>query len=230
MPKTAAKIFKATLVHDGTGLNWTIVHVPREITDAWKATKLFPVKGEICCSGLTESASFAFRTSLFPTGKGDFILLVNKTMQKNAKVTLGSVALLRIEPDEEAREVEITPELKKAFIGSSALRKWYEDLPYSFRKYVTDEIRKPKSAEAKERRADRMAEILYAMKEAETELPPILEAAFVRTPIAREGWEKMTPAQRRGHVWGIFYYQSPESRQKRADKAVAEAVKVAESK
>jgi hypothetical protein len=38
----------------------------------------------------------------------------------------------------------------------------------------------------------------------------------------------MTPVQRRGHLLGIFYYQSPESRQKRTDKAVAEALKVAE--
>jgi hypothetical protein len=34
--------------------------------------------------------------------------------------------------------------------------------------------------------------------------------------------------QRRGHLLGIFYYQSPESRQKRTDKAVAEALKIAE--
>ena len=37
----------------------------------------------------------------------------------------------------------------------------------------------------------------------------------------------MTPVQRRGHLMGIFYYKSPESRQKRADKAIAEALKIA---
>ena len=68
------------------------------------------------------------------------------------------------------------------------------------------------------------------VKEGERETPPILEAAFVRSPLARKGWELMTPTQRRGHLWGISYYRSPESRQKRAAKAVAEAVRIAKSK
>jgi len=38
----------------------------------------------------------------------------------------------------------------------------------------------------------------------------------------------MTPIQRRGHLMGIFYYQSPESRQKRAQKAIEEALRAAE--
>jgi hypothetical protein len=40
----------------------------------------------------------------------------------------------------------------------------------------------------------------------------------------------MTPVQRRGHLLGIFYYQSPESRQKRAQKAVDEALRTAAKK
>jgi hypothetical protein len=38
----------------------------------------------------------------------------------------------------------------------------------------------------------------------------------------------MTPIQRRGHLMGIYYYQSPESRQKRAQKAIEEALRAAE--
>ena len=37
----------------------------------------------------------------------------------------------------------------------------------------------------------------------------------------------MTPRQRRGHLLGIFYYQGPEARERRAQKAVAEALRVA---
>ena len=75
-----------------------------------------------------------------------------------------------------------------------------------------------------------MAEHLLAMQEGERETPPILEAAFVRAPLARRGWELMTPTQRRGHLWGIFYYRSPEARQRRTDKAVEDAIRVAKSK
>ena len=61
----------------------------------------------------------------------------------------------------------------------------------------------------------------------ERELPPILQVAFRRQPHAFAGWQAMTPVQRRGHLLAIFYYQSPESRQKRTEKAVAEALKLA---
>ena len=64
--------------------------------------------------------------------------------------------------------------------------------------------------------------------EGERELPPILQVALRRQPRALEGWKAMTPVQRRGHLLGIFYYQSPEARQKRAEKAVADAVKIAQ--
>jgi hypothetical protein len=68
--------------------------------------------------------------------------------------------------------------------------------------------------------------MLLAM-EGERRTPPILEAAFRRQPKAGQGWAAMTPIQRRGHLLGIFYYRSPEARQKRARQAIAEALRVA---
>jgi len=227
MAKSLARSFKATLERDGTALGWTIVRVPRTVTDGWEARSRYRVKGEISRDG---GKGFAFRTSLFPTGKGDFTLLVNKRMQAGAGVTLGSVASFRLEPDEEKREVTIPAELKQALSGASGLRRWYDRLPYAIRKYVTDIVTGPKSPAARVRRAEAMAEHLLAMQEGEREIPPILEAAFVRAPLARRGWELMTPAQRRGHLWGVFYYQSPEARQRRADKAVEDAIRIAKAK
>jgi uncharacterized protein YdeI (YjbR/CyaY-like superfamily) len=222
MAKSSAKTFQATLKRDGTPLNWTIVSVPRTITDPWKSGSRPRVKGEI--------NGFAFRTSLFPTGKGDFILLVNKRMQTGAKVTLGSVAGFHLEPDNEERTVATPPELRQAFTRSSALRRWYDRLPYSFQKYSADMVTQAADPAARVRRAEQVAEIFLSMMEGERETPPILQAAFVRAPLARQGWELMTPTQRRGHLWGIFYYRSPESRQKRTAKAIEEAVRIAKSK
>ena len=222
MAKSSEKTFKATLKPDGTSLKWTIVSVPRGVTDGWEAGGRPRVRGEI--------NGFAFRTSLFPTGKGDFVLLVNKRMQAGAKVAPGSVASFRLEPDREERTIAMPSELKKALTGATALRRYYDALPYSFHKYIADMVTAPKDEEARARRAEQMAEVLLFMKEGERETPPILEAAFVRSPLARKGWELMTPTQRRGHLWGISYYRSPESRQKRAAKAVAEAVRIAKSK
>lgn len=227
MAKSLVKTFKATLERDGTGLGWTIIRVPHSVTEGWEARNRFRVKGEISREG---GKGFAFRTSLFPTGKGDFTLLVNKRMQAGAGATLGSVADFRLEPDIEEREVAISPELEKALCGEPSLRRWYDRLPYAIRKYATDLITQPKSADARMRRAEAMAEQLLAMQEGERETPPILEAAFVRAPLARRGWEMMTLAQRRGHLWGIFYYRSPEARQRRTDKAVEDAVRIAKAK
>jgi uncharacterized protein YdeI (YjbR/CyaY-like superfamily) len=216
-----AKTFKATLKPDGSALKWTVVSVPRTVTDGWESGRP-RVKGEI--------NGFAFRTSLFPTGKGDFILLVNKRMQAGAKVTVGSVASFRLEPDVEERTVTTPPELKTAMAGAASLRRYYEGLSYSFHKYIGDLITQPKDPEARVRRAEQMAEVLLSMMEGERETPPILEAAFVRVPLARKGWEMMTPTQRRGHLWGIFSYKSPESRQKRTMKAVEDAVRIAKAR
>ena len=61
-------------------------------------------------------------------------------------------------------------------------------------------------------------------------MPPILRAAFLREPLAKKGWELMTQLQRRGHLLGIFYYKEGEAREKRAAKAVEEALRVAKKR
>jgi hypothetical protein len=38
----------------------------------------------------------------------------------------------------------------------------------------------------------------------------------------------MTPTQRRGHLLAIFYYQSPEAREKRVAKLVEDALRMAQ--
>jgi Domain of unknown function (DUF1905)/Bacteriocin-protection, YdeI or OmpD-Associated len=227
MAKTLVKTFKATLERGQASLGWTIIRVPRHVTDVWQAGRRVRVKGEIKRDG---GKGFAFRTTLFPAGNGEFTLLVNKRMQAGAGVSLGSVAVFRLEPDTEVREIAIPPELKEILADVPSLRRWYDRLPYSIRKYVTDIVLGPKSPEARVRRAEAMAEHLLAMQEGEKETPPILEAGFVRSPLARQGWKLMTPAQRRGHLWGVFYYRSPEARQRRADKVIEHAVQIAKSK
>ena len=47
---------------------------------------------------------------------------------------------------------------------------------------------------------------------------------FTRQPLAREGWNRLTPTQRRNHLLGIFYYDSVEARERRAIKAIEAAL------
>ena len=73
MPKPAAKSFRATLERMDSPLKWVIVRVPLNVHKLWGKRGQLRIKGEI--------NGFAFRTSLFPTGKGGHYLLVNKRMQ-----------------------------------------------------------------------------------------------------------------------------------------------------
>ena len=217
---SARRKFEGTLRRDGTGLQWTIVTVPFDPTKAWPKRQRLRVKGTI--------NGFAFRTSLFRARDGSYILLVNKKMQKGGRVRQGHIAEVVLEPDLEERPQTIPAELEKLLRQDRLLRKFYEALSDSMRKAIIDQIEQPKSAEARVGRAELWAERMMLAMEGEQVTPPILEAAFLRQPRAREGWRAMTAVQRRGHLMGIFYYQSPESRQKRAHKAIEESLRAAE--
>jgi uncharacterized protein YdeI (YjbR/CyaY-like superfamily) len=212
--------FKGTLRPDGTGLQWTVITVPFDPAKVWPERQRMRVRGTI--------NGFAFRTSLFRARDGSTILLVNKKMQKEPRVRPGHVAEVVLEPDLEERPEATPPELEKLLRQDRGLRKFYGELSASMRKAIVDQIEQPKSATVRAGRAELWAERMLQGMEGERVTPPILEAAFLRQPKAREGWRAMTRVQRRGHLMGIFYYQSPESRQKRAQKAIEEALRAAE--
>lgn len=150
-------------------------------------------------------------------------MLVNKRMQAGGDARPGSTAEFRLEPDLEERKAVIPMELKRAFSQARPLQRWFDNLSYSMRRWMCDQVVQPKNASARVRRAEQIAELLLATMEAELELPPILKAAFARDPRAFEGWQRMTPTQRRGNLLSIFHYRSPESRGKRIAKMLEEA-------
>jgi hypothetical protein len=214
------KSFRATLERTKSRLNWVIARIPFDVSKIWGTRGQLRVTGSI--------NGFPFRTSLFPTGSGDHVLLVNKRMQSGAKTGVGMTAQFRLEPDTGERVVTVPAELKRALAEDRALRRWFDQLNYSTRKYLSSLVSGVKSAEARTRRADHTAELLLATMEAERELPPILRSAFAANPRAYEGWKAMSPLQRRGHLMGIFYYRDPRSRARRVAKMLREAYQFAE--
>ncbi|HTV57180.1 MAG TPA: YdeI/OmpD-associated family protein [Terriglobia bacterium] len=214
------KKFRGVLQPDNTPLKWVIVKVPFDPVKAWPTRNRLHVKGTI--------NGFPFRTSLFGSAKDGHVLLVNKQMQRGGKVFVGGQAEVVLEPDLEERVASIPLELGTLLKQDRALKKWYEQLSYSARKDIENTVSEGRSSEVRQRRAEQMAERMLLAMEGEHEPPPILQVAFRRQPRAQAGWQAMTPVQRRGHLLGIFYYQSPEARQKRAEKAIAEALKIAD--
>jgi uncharacterized protein YdeI (YjbR/CyaY-like superfamily) len=216
-PKPIARSFKATLERmESSNLGWVIIRVPFDVSKVWGVRGRLRVKGEI--------NGFPFRTALFPTGKGFHFLLVNKRMQAGADARAGSTADFRLEPDLEVRKATVPVELRRALSQDRAVQRWFGELSYSIRKWIADWIAQPKSAGARVRRAEQIAEQLLTTMEAERELPPVLKAAFARDPRAFEGWQRMSPTQRRHSLLSIFHYRSPEARDRRIAKMMQEAL------
>ena len=215
MNTTKAKSFRAVLERAGKPLYWVVVRIPFDTTKVWGTRARLKVKGTI--------NGFAFRTSLFPRRDGGHTLLVNKRMQAGGGATPGSAARFVLEPDLEERTAAIPPELNILLKEDKALKRWFDGLNYSTRKWIGDWITDVKSKDARVRRAEQIAERLMLTMDAERELPPLLRVAFARNPRAAEGWERMSLSRRRGHLMGIFYYRTPEARARRLEKALEDA-------
>jgi uncharacterized protein YdeI (YjbR/CyaY-like superfamily) len=208
--------FRALLETDGSGPRFVIARLPFEPEKAWKNRPGKRVKGTI--NGVP------FRTSLFGSAAKGYGLVVNKTLQKCAHAYSGKMAEFVLEPDLERPSATVPPELAKLMKQDRALARWFETLSSHMRKYFCDSVCQPKSPEARRRRAEKFAECMMLAMEGEQTLPPILQVAFREAPLARKGWEAMTKLQRRNHLLGIFYYQSPEARERRTQKVVADAL------
>ena len=116
----------------------------------------------------------------------------------------------------------------RVFKREKGLRKFYDSFNTSIRRWIADEIANRKSAAARERRAEQVAEQLLETMEAERDLPPLIKNAFAENPKAHKGWKSMTALGRRGQLLAIFYYRNPDSRARRLQKvleAAAERVK-----
>jgi len=227
MSPSALKSFTVVLEPLRTRLRWVIARIPFDVAKAWPVRRGLRVRGEILPVN-SRTDGFAFRTSLFPDPRGNgHILLVNKKMQAGAQAAVGSQVRISLEPDLEERAATAPPELVQALKGDRRLRKWFDGLSYSWRKEIGEWVSEPKSAGSRLQRAERMAERLLLTLEGEIETPPILKAAFLRQPQARKGWDAMTVVQRRSHLTAIYGYRSAEARERRAAKAVEDALRVA---
>lgn len=222
--KSTAKTFRATLQPLRNGLGWIIARVPFDPAKQWPERRGSRVRGEV--------NGFPFRTSLFPDPEreGGRVLLVNKKMQAGAGAQAGAMVEIRLEPDLEERPALMPPELATALKADRRLRKWFDNLSEYTRRTLCNMVGEIKGAEARRNQAERITERLFLAMEGETETPPVLRAAFARQPLAEQGWNAMTEAQRRGHLLGIFYYQSVDARESRAARAVEEAIRVARKK
>jgi uncharacterized protein YdeI (YjbR/CyaY-like superfamily) len=172
------------------------------------------------------TAECSFDTSLIPRRDGSYLLMVTRKMQSAADVNAGSLADIVLEANLET-QVTLPPELVRLFKEDRSVKRWFETLNYSNRRYIAQNVAEPKSAEARVRRAESWVERMMLTMEGEEVPPPILQMAFRRQPLAREGWERLTPIQRRNGLLSIFSCQSAEARDKRVEWYIEAALKKA---
>jgi uncharacterized protein YdeI (YjbR/CyaY-like superfamily) len=220
------KSFRGALEAAEFALSSTIVRIPFDPTVAWPVRSKLRVRGSIRPAQGTAEA-FSFSTSLMNTQKLGYFLLVTGKMRKAARVELGTRVEITLEPDLEGQAAIAPPELAKLLRADRSVKKWYEQLNYSMRKYMADAVNDGKSTEVRVRRAEQWVETMMLAMEGEIEPPPILQIAFRRQPLARIGWDAMTPIQRRNQLLGIFQCKGPDARAKRVEWTVAEAIKIA---
>lgn len=214
------KKFEAILERTGGGLHWTMIRVPFDAAKLWGKRGHLRIKGTI--------NGFGFQGALMPDGQGHHILVINRKLQKAARTAAGMRAQFEMEPDTDRPKIEIPAELVNALDEERLVRKYYERLNHSTRREIARWVAEAKQPATRLRRANEIAERLMNVMEAEHELPPFLQLALMRNPRAREGWERMPPSQRRGHLFSIFHYKLPESRARRVEKAIEMMVEYAE--
>jgi len=222
MKNPASRVFHATLERIDSPLKWVMVRLPFDAGKVWGKRGQLKVKGEI--------NGFAFRTSLFPDGKGGHRLVVNKKMQRGARTAPGMSAQFQLEPDTTKRVVTIPAELRRAMSGEKSLQRWFRALSTSAQSEVCKPVADSKNPEVRRRRAEVTAERLLATMEAERELPPAFQMALAENSLAHDGWHAMSAGRRRGHLYGIFYVQGAEARARRMARAVEDAASFARKK
>ena len=222
MKKPASRVFHATLERFNSPLKWVMVRLPFNSARVWGKRGQLKVKGEI--------NGFAFRTSLFPDGKGGHLLVVNKKMQRGARTAPGMSARFQLEPDTAKRVVTIPTELRRAMAGEKSLQRWFKALSQSAQNEVCRPVADSENPAVRERRAEIIAERLLATMEAERELPPAFQMALAENSLAHRGWHAMSARRRRGHLYGIFYVQSADARARRMARAVEDAATFARRK
>jgi len=222
------KSFTVTLKADSEGHAWSFVRVPFDPHQCWPEQDRMRVKGTL--QSALGGEEFPFLSTLMGSRDKSYVLLVTKKVQRGAGVGLGDKVVITLEQDNDGASAAPPPELAKLLKQDRSVKKWFDKLPYGMRKYIVQRILECKSADARERRAEKYMETILLTMEGEESLPPLLQIVFREYPGAVAGWKTMTPLQRRNQLFAIFTSQSVDARRRRAERTAEMAMEANEKK
>ncbi|HET6934322.1 MAG TPA: YdeI/OmpD-associated family protein [Candidatus Angelobacter sp.] len=120
------------------------------------------------------------------------------------------------------RPVPPCPELARELRQSKRLQKFFGSLEDYQRIWIMDGILAAKRDDTRKRRAQRAAEFLMEVMEAEIDPPPALKIALARSPKARRAWEARDLHYRRTSLLRLFERRGLEARRKALSRLIEE--------
>lgn len=220
-PKTV-KTFRVVLEKVQSTPPWVIARLPFDPKKAWPEWSNRRVRGTL--------KGIEFQTTLLSTKGQGYWFVVFKKMLTAARAKAGDRVEVCIEPDLEGHLYAEPKELTAILRQDKDLRKGFNGMTPSTRRWFAMWIDQAKRAETRTERAERVAEMVMQVMEGEEIPPPILRAAFQRQPLAEQGWNASTKSQRRNHLLGIFMTQGVEARNRRVAYALEKCLEVARRK
>jgi uncharacterized protein YdeI (YjbR/CyaY-like superfamily) len=220
-------IFQAALEPVNIAPFSTIVRIPFDPAVVWPQRVGLRIKGSIRPTTSAPKDALPLATSLIRHSDLGYFLLVTAKMRKAACLTLGQLVELTLEPALDERAATPPPELAKLLKQDRTVKRWFESLNYSMRKYIADTIAEPKSPGTRLRRAEEWMERILLVMDGEESPPPFLQAIFRRQPLSKAGWQAMTGNQRRLALLSVFTTKSPEAQAKRIERLLEDTMKVA---
>lgn len=146
------KNFRAKILAQGPSGAWSLMHIPFNVEEEWGSRARVSVRGKM--------NGFAFRTSIFPDGKGGHTMMVNKAMMHGAKAGQGDTVRMELEQDTAPRVVTVPNDVKKALSKDSKANTVFNAFAPSHRKAYVEWITQAKRAETRASRIAKMVDMV----------------------------------------------------------------------
>jgi len=151
--------FETKLIGRGPGNAWTFLPIPFDVQKAFGSKARVSVIGTI--------NGFPFRNSLMPEGDGTHSMMINKELQKGAKVAAGDTVAVVIELDKTPRTVTVPDDLRDILAKHKPAETVFAKLAYSHKKAFLDWIDSAKRPETRVKRLKETIDMLETGKRRE---------------------------------------------------------------
>jgi hypothetical protein len=139
--------FKATLDQVGPNGAWTYMRIPFDVP------AFYGTRGRVSVMGTINGSEF--RSSIFPDGEGGFHMMVNKNMQREAKVKPGDVVTVVMQMDVGERNITLPDDVKAAMRLNKEAQAGFAKMTPSARKEYVDWITSAKQQQTRDRRIEK---------------------------------------------------------------------------